>query len=118
MHILTWLTMMVQSGDGPTFQRNIGFWNFDIGNVSIVVGLVLQGLILYANSNRQHGENKQKIAELVKWKHEHDMDSRQRDEAISELRGIAASMKATAESMNSQLQVMREDLRELRRKRA
>lgn len=97
-------------------DTRIGFWNFDVGNVAIVLGLLLQGAVLYANSNRQHGENKERISELLRWKDGHDLDAKQRDEAIVQLREIAAGMKATADGTLRQLQLLQQEMREMRKR--
>ena len=97
-------------------EKPAGFWNIDLGNLAVMLGLLLQGLLLYGNSTRQHGENKERIRELITWKNGHDLDAKQRDEAIVQLREIAAGMEATAESVAGQLQTMNEEIRDLRRR--
>lgn len=98
-------------------RQSISFWSFDIGNIILAAGLFFQTLLFLSNASRQHGENKEKIAEITKWKGDHDLDAKQRDEAIVQLREIAAAMKVTAESMAIQMEQMRRDIRELRSQR-
>jgi hypothetical protein len=94
-----------------------GFWEFNIGNICVMLGLAGQSWVWLSTSERQHGENKEKIAELVRWKQDHDLDAKQRDEAIVQLREIAAAMKMTAENMAGQMKWVQAELRDLRNRK-
>ncbi len=94
----------------------VQFWDLNIGNVLVLIGIIIQGAILYARSNRQHGENQEKIAELTRWKNAHDLDAKQRDDAITQLKIISAAMEATAVAMQRSVEMMQRQLEELLRR--
>jgi hypothetical protein len=98
------------------FAESVPFFSIDIGNVLTLGGLFLQGYLLLAKSNRQHGANSEKIQDLVRWKEGHDLDARQRDAAIVELKIISAGMEAAALAMQRSVDIMQRQLDELLRR--
>lgn len=78
-------------------------WNFNwsslIGPALIALGLVFNGFVTLIRKD-------QDVANLSKWKTEHEIESRKRDEGIAELKTIAAAMKATAQGQERRLEML------------
>jgi len=51
----------------------------------------------------------------MEWQHQHEKDASQRDEAIAHLAEISAGMQATATAMEKAVELMQQDMREIRK---
>lgn len=69
--------------------------------VCIVVGFIIQALLL-------HGRRESEMQAMQEWTKGHQKEANQRDVAISELKQIAAAMKATAEGQDRRLELLEE----------
>lgn len=86
-----------------------------ISTVAVVIGILIQGLLIIIHNSKQHGENQTKITAILAWQKQHEIDSGKRDKAISHLTAISASMQATANAMEKAVELMQQDMREIRK---
>ena len=97
------------------------FWNLDAGNLVLLGGLFIQGMAFYRVQQRHHienatqmtkmhEENKQRISQVIEWKREHQREADARDAAISELKVIAAEVKANTQATKEALLFVQQQL--------
>src|SRR5580692_11154150 len=100
----------------PVQFQSLPFWDISLGNILVIVGIAIQGLLLFHKSSKMHGENQEKIKEFIEWRRDHEADAKQRDQQITELRIIAAGMEAAAVAMQKNVEIMQRQLEELIRR--
>jgi|SRR5580704_9229054 predicted RNase H-like nuclease (RuvC/YqgF family) len=77
----------------------VPFWDINVGNLLTLAGILLQGLLLWAKSNSQHGENKRKIEELMEWKNKQEKEQKELNAKVAHLDSMASGMKASSEGL-------------------
>ncbi|MCU1304928.1 MAG: hypothetical protein JWQ87_5212 [Candidatus Sulfotelmatobacter sp.] len=71
-------------------------------------GLLLHGLLSFASSMMNAGRRESDLDSVREWKLTHEEEAHQRDQAIAQLKEIAASSKATADGQERRLRMLEE----------
>ncbi len=81
--------------------------------ISATVYLV-SGILLLRTAGKRAGKDEASLADVMRWKDDHERESKQRDDQLSALREIAASSTATAKAQAEQLKLIQQELRDHR----